>query len=255
MTVPALDAFASRGACPSAARENLASGFLVHPIMRFLHPGRLAAIVRFSRKRYALSPLRDDPRGRGSRAWEEQMKRVHRSPTILMASLLVMMPALLGASLSSAAPSDRAAGSSGSSAAVSPGAASPSATIVATVPYLLTATTQCTGVGQIAYRATFPLITANRRLDIKFVSCFETAGPTPPFSLGIAFLGIDDALALPHHSLPWATRVAFGQPIGEIYESTDLTIEAGHRASIAYAAAGNLLTHQCTISGELQFLQ
>ena len=171
----------------------------------------------------------------------------------LTAILVALTPNVLGNIAAAAEPVDRAAGAPSSAGAQS--SAAPAATVVATVPFLVTAVTQCTGIGQIACRATFPLIAANRRLQVKFVSCFETAGPTPAMSLGIAFLGVDDALALPHHSLPWATREAFGQPIGEIYEATDLTIEAGHRASIAYAAAGNLITHQCTISGELQFLQ
>jgi hypothetical protein len=178
-----------------------------------------------------------------------------KSQRRLTAILAALAPILLGGA-AAAAPVDRAAGQVGpSSSAVAQSSAAPAATVVATAPFFVTAITQCTGIGQIACRATFPLIAANRRLQIKFVSCFETAGPTPAMSLGIAFLGIDDALALPHHSLPWATREAFGQPIGEIYEATDLTIEAGHRASIAYAAAGNLITHKCTISGELQFLQ
>jgi hypothetical protein len=122
-------------------------------------------------------------------------------------------------------------------------------TIVGTAPYAAHTSAICSaGMCRLSY----PRITAGRRLDIQFVSCFATGQSN--FGVGIPFLGIDDAFSSTgeRHVMLWNVRASFGSTVAEISQPIMLTVAAGHRPEIAFSVDGAAtVDSQCTIAGEL----
>jgi hypothetical protein len=106
-------------------------------------------------------------------------------------------------------------------------------------------------------RLTYSRIAVGRRFNIRFVSCFAMSNQ-PNLGFGIAFLAINDAFAITNdrHVLLWNVRKSFGSTVGEISQPVDLTVSAGQRAQIGFTVDGAATADsQCTLSGELVFLQ
>jgi hypothetical protein len=139
------------------------------------------------------------------------------------------------------------------SAAQTGQSAGPVATVGAE-PYSLHASAVCSaGVCRLDY----PRIAMDRRFDIQFVSCFAM-GNQSDFGFGIAFLAINDAFATNNdrHVVLWNVRKSFGSTVGEISQPIVLTVSAGQRAEIGFTVDGAATADsQCTLSGELVFLQ
>ena len=103
-------------------------------------------------------------------------------------------------------------------------------------------------------RVYFPLVAANRRLDLQFVSCF-VAGPG--LEPSVFFLGVDDALALGvKHTLVPFERTYNSEALFEVSQPIVFSIAAGHRPQIAFFYSGSATGgSSCSLSGEQVFLQ
>ena len=107
-----------------------------------------------------------------------------------------------------------------------------------------------------ACRIYFPQFAPNRRLDIEFVSCYFEIGNT--FSMGQVFLVANGPnLGFPKHSLRSETRAVTGSVDAiEISQPIVHSIYAGQRPHIFIVFyAGFPVLGDCTVSGELVFLQ
>ena len=109
------------------------------------------------------------------------------------------------------------------------------------------------------FRYSFPLIAANRRLDVQFVSCsgrFEASDGAPSET----FLGVNDAAdaTLRRHVLNWSSRAVGSAFYSTISQPVVFAVYAGERPQIAfqiYAGGGTVNLSTCALSGELVFLQ
>ena len=109
------------------------------------------------------------------------------------------------------------------------------------------------------FRYFFPLIAANRRLDIQFVSCsarFGAADGAPSET----FLGVNDAAdgTLRRHVLSWSSRAVGSGFHSTISQPVVFAVHAGERPQIAfqiYSGGGTVNLSICALSGELVFLQ
>ena len=131
------------------------------------------------------------------------------------------------------------------------GAASASAAEVARVPWYAVGANACSvGSPCVIY---FPLVPANRRLDLQYVSCgsgFDEIGSAP-----WAYLGIDDA-SLGPIVLPWNYQTTdTSAVVGVVSEIIVFSVSAGHRPQIRIYHGGTLTATRCTLTGELVFLQ
>jgi hypothetical protein len=169
-------------------------------------------------------------------------------------SYLVVASAILAAVGSYNFASGSAPQAPGQAASVAPltrQAAAPAATVVATAPYQITADASCTTT---VCRAFFPLVAANRRLDIKFVSCTATGNNTT-LQLFTAYLGINNALfTTPRHALTWNVRDAGSTRSGEISQPVVFTVSGNQRPNVGFTHTGPVLGVECSISGDLVFL-
>ena len=107
-----------------------------------------------------------------------------------------------------------------------------------------------------ACRIYFPQVAPNRRLDIEFVSCYFEIGDT--FSMGQAFFVANGpSLGFPKHSLRSERReVSATVDAIEISQPLVYSIYAGQRPHIFIVFyAGFPVLGDCTVSGELVFLQ
>lgn len=124
-------------------------------------------------------------------------------------------------------------------------------TEVARAPWQLTGGRACASG---TCRFYFPLVAANRRLDLQFVSCF-VAGPG--LEPSVFFLGVDDAFAQGvRHSLVPLERTYNSEALFEVSQPIVFSVAAGHRPQIAFLYTGSPTAgSQCTLSGEQVFLQ
>jgi hypothetical protein len=135
-----------------------------------------------------------------------------------------------------------------------PPAAVPAATVIASIPYQVTGATNAScSANSSACTFFFPLIGANRRLDIQFVSC-RLVGVG--LQVGDAVLGIGDASQVPSHFLNGSDHASGNNTFFVISQPVVFSIPADKRPNIKiFYATTTLLSQRCSISGVLQFLQ
>ena len=122
------------------------------------------------------------------------------------------------------------------------------------VPYKFTSTLVCDASTCTAF---FPLIGANRRLDVQFVSCLlaRDQSATLADKIGTAAIGTNDAFAFPRLVMLWNFRSALSLHLAEISQPVVLSVIANQRPSIKFIhATSGLQAADCSISGELVFL-
>ena len=126
-------------------------------------------------------------------------------------------------------------------------------TEVARVPMAFLGTSQCDTLTATC-RAFFPQVAANRRFEIEHVSCSSTSHG----ELDVVRLAVDNAANtnIANHVLLWTMSTFAGKPIYSLSEPVSFAIPGGKRPQIA--ALYNIhapLSFQCTLSGDLVFLQ